>query len=146
MLGLVSTFGLPLAKNGDAIESPPPNLSSPLSFYTVADTKIGSEVRSKLIGQTWIQAWKAEAVEQTQDGRRVTQIFNSQNASYYYVYFFEDGAWKFHDIRLERINGVNLDLDLSVIIRDPRAAQGFILLRNGQLAGIQRKFVESLFQ
>jgi len=145
LLGLLSTFGLPLPNKMDATEPPLPNLNSTINFYSVTDTKIGSEVRPYLLRQKWFQTWKPEAVEQIQDERKVTQIFNARTASYNYVYFYENGAWKFHDIQLKNINGVNLEMDLSMVIRDPRAAQGILLLRNGQLAGAQRKFVDSLF-
>jgi hypothetical protein len=126
---------------------PPAILKTTLDFNTTDSTTIGKQVRDWLNKKHWIGLHlRQELIQQKQDEGRITQAFRSEpQETYDFVYFYEDGTWKFHDIRLHTLRGINFDVDLSLIIREHGKAQGFIMLRNDVLTDSQKEFVRMIF-
>jgi hypothetical protein len=135
---------------------PPPGPKLPAILSTILDynitgtTKIGKDVRGWLNKKEWFKIHQnQELIEQKPNPKnafQITQSFHSDpQETYDFEYFYVGGDWKFHDIHLHSLHGVNFDLDLSFIIGNHAKAQGLIMLTNGVLTDTQKSFVSLFF-
>ena len=81
------------------------------------------------------------------DARRtVTWRRESRHETFDFVYYYENGSWKFHDVYFHDMKGIRFDLNLSLIINEPSIAQGFLILRNPDpLTADQKRYVQLYF-
>ena len=136
-----------LAAKPPSINQPnPPVVSSNLDFNTIDSTKNGQVVRAWLDLKHWASFEpQPQLVRQTQSGGTIYQTLHGPTDSYELVYSFVDGIWKFDDMHWHSLQGVSFELQVSLIIRERRKAQGFMMMRNPALNETQKDFVRMIF-
>ncbi len=128
-------------------KNPPAIVTTNLDFNATESTVIGKQVRAWMNRKQWDSIESApRLVRQSQNGFNITQFVQfSSGDTFDLVYWFEGGNWKFHDAYWHSLKGVNIELNLSLIIREPRKAQGFMMMRNPALNETQKDIVRMIF-
>jgi len=113
----------------------------------VDDTQNGHLVRKWMEQKCWLSTQDQHLKGQHQNGRYVYQTCESPSTDDYYdlVYVYADGTWKFDDVQIETIHGLEFDWYLSVIVKNLTMAQGQFSLQNGGLSGADRKILNQIF-
>ena len=147
VLSVILTCGLFTPSQGrqQGIADLLPTINTNLPFTSNGQTEIGKQVRAWMDRKQWDKYRRQqELIGQEQDHYRFTQSFQFAGVETNdCVYFYENGAWKFHDLHLRVLRGVNFDMDLSLIARNRASAEGLLMLRNDILTAEQSKFVAS---
>lgn len=112
-------------------------------------TTTGEQVEAWLEKKGWYDEHHDKELIGTEhkDNRlTVTWECASNYETFDYVYFAETNQWKFHDVHLHDMRGIHFDLDLSLIMNEPRKAEGFLILRNPQpLTTMQKQYLQIYF-
>ena len=148
LLGFFMCFGSSFSSPSDQVlQEDAPTQNAKLNFDAVADTKTGKVVRNWMAQHAWTRDWLRNYTDQRQDGNSISQFFSADGSDepYEFDYVFDHGVWKFDNVTLETYKGVNFQLYVSLIILDPKSAEGFVLLRNKNLTDDQRKVLKLFF-
>lgn len=146
LLGFFLCFGFPFFKHGGGDEVAPPQTAK-LNFDVVPDTKDGKLVRNWMSQHEWTRGWRKDYIEQEQNNNEILQFFaiNDSDETCEFSYVYDHGVWKFDDVYLDTYKGVKFEQGVSLILKDPKSAEGFILINNKNLTTDQRKVLKLFF-
>ena len=95
----------------------------------------------------WTRGWRKDYIEQEQNKNEILQFFaiDDSDETCEFSYVYDHGVWKFDDVYLDTYKGVKFEQGVSLILKDPKSAEGFILINNKNLTTDQRKVLRLFF-